>query len=257
MTMTRSFQPHVIDLSNINLQVVQNLIERSLEGKYMSMDENTLYLLDVSDFYEVEYRSIIIQCCGTMYASFQTTNQLVKKFSNDLFSAHEATSLVAESLGYKQKVPYVIGDRAIVPETGYTKKPASWLVLNHVQRASFNVEEKLVHLRSHKGLGLDIYMSKKQFDDAVCRAAHIYKIKSILHKQAMLSYDHYYQKPTFKPRSIFNDELMRLSYEYPDYTYNEALQQILQTVITKHLKDVLGEGNPFFDEYNERLNKNI
>lgn len=254
---SRSFQSHVIDLSNLNLPVVLNLIERSLEGRYMSMDENTLYLLDVSEFSKAEYRSILIQRCGMMYKSLATTNKLLNDFSEELYSAHDVTNLVAESLGYKQKVPYVVGDRAIVPETGYTKKPASWLVLNHVQRASFNVEEKLVHLTCHTGFSLDIYMSKKQFEDAVCRAAHIYKIKSVLHNQIMLSYNYYYQRPSFKPKNIFDDKLMRLSYEYPDYTYNEVLQQILQTVVTKHLKEILGDGNPFFDEYKEKISKNI
>lgn len=246
-------QSHVTDLSSLNLSAVQKLLEKSLDGNYVEVTDDTFYLLDVSTFQGVGYQSILIQRCGMMYKSLETTNKLLENFSKKQFSAHEVTNFVAETLNYKQKIPYLIGDRAVIPDIGYTKKPASWLVLNQVQHSSFNFEKKLVYLSSQTGFNLVIYMSKDQFEKQVERAAHIYKIKLILHKQMIKSYRYCYQMPLLKGANIFDEAVERVSYAYPCYTHNEIIQDMKERVVTKKLKEVLGEGNPFYDDYIQKM----
>lgn len=238
-----------INLHNLSSLAVEHLLAESLDGTHKVMDEDTLCLYDISQFEMAEYQSLIIQKTGQMYKSGVTTNGLLEDYAATLNSYHASTRLVADVLQYKHKIPYVIGERGVVPLDGYSKRPTTWIVLNHVLRVAYDNQLSLVHLVNHNDLVLSVSMTRGIFEKQLLRAASIFQFKLTLHIGRMKEYRNCYRMPSFSPPNIFMERFERLNYEEPPCTYFEAEQMVRLYHEKKRVKEILGEGNPYYDEY--------
>lgn len=245
----QSKEIHVLDLCNLNKSKVLNLLERSLDGTHKLMDSFTFCILDIREYDFESLNAIIIQWDGVMYKSPHTSTQLIEIFSESLNNSHEATCLAVSVLGYKQKIPYVLGERGIMPLEGYTKKTTTWITLNLASRSSFDCENDRVHLKSIKGIVLTIAMSKAMFEKQLVRTAEILQFKLVLHLGSMKEYMYCYRMPDFMPANILSHEVEKLDFTQPTYTYFEVEQKVRLHNEKKRVKKALGEGNPYYEDY--------
>lgn len=243
----------MLSLNDLSRSKVEILLDRSLDGEHKFMDDYTLCLFDISEYEIDNLRTILIQENGMQYYSHRTTNQLLEDYSNSWNHVHERTRLAAEVLGYHQKIPYVIGERCIIPLEGYTKKPTTWIVANHVVRMTHDGLENILHLTSRKSVVLSISMAKTIFDVQISRAVHILKFKLALHHGQMKEYQYAYRSPHFRPMSILSVPFEQSSYAFPQLTYYEAEMKIREHLEKKRVKKALGEDSPYYDDYLERF----
>lgn len=243
----------MLSLDDLSRSKVEILLGESLDGEHKFMDDYTFCLFDISEYGIEDLRSILIQRNGVLYHSQRTTNQLLEDYSNSLNHVHEQTCLAATVLGYHQKIPYVIGERCIIPLDGYTKKPTTWIAANHVVRTSHNRLENVLHLTSRMNVVLSITMTKTVFDDQILRAVHILKFKLALHRGQMKEYQYAYRSPHFRPMSILSDPFDQVSFESPKLTYYEAEMKVREHLEKKRVKKALGEDNPYYEDYLEQF----
>ena len=243
----------MLSLNDLSRLKVEILLDESLDGAHKFMDDYTLCLFDISEYKIDDLRTILIQENGVMYYSHRTTNLLLEDYSDSWNHVHERTRLAAAVLGYHQKIPYVIGERCIIPLDGYTKKPTTWIVANHVVRMSHCGLDNILHLTSRKSIVLSISMARTGFEDQILRAVHILKFKLALHYGQMKEYKYAYRSPHFRPMSILTAPFEQSSYESPQMTYHEAEMKVRDYLEKKRVKKALGEDNPYYDDYLERF----
>jgi hypothetical protein len=250
-------ESRVINLFNLGPEEVKELLKNSMDGKHKGMDDETLCLFDLSQYRLLPYQALIIQKDGQMYKSESPTNQLLEEFSLVFNNFHESTRLAAAILKYKKKIPYVIGERAIMPLGGYTKNPTTWIVLNHIRRVDYDTTLGTAHLVNHHNLVLSIAMTRDMFENQLLRTASIFQCKLTLHIGRMKEYRHGYQTSTFSSPNILSERFERLNYEEPPCTYFEAEQMVRLYLEKKRSKEIQGAGNPYYDDYLNSIRRQL
>lgn len=245
-----------LDLCALNKAKVEELLEQVPSGDYKVMDELTFCLFDLTPYEIPKFRTLLIQRNGMVYKSRTPTNQLLEKFALSFNHEHQQTCLVAETLGFHKKVPYVIGERGIIPLDGYSKQPVTWVVANNAAHVSYDTKQNTVSLITGDRFALTLEVSKAIFDEQLKRTAQILRVKCKMHEARMKEYNYCFQIPIINPRNILFAQCEKLRYEEPDYTYFEVDQKVRQHMLTKDLKKVLGEGNPYFDDYLAKVQLN-
>lgn len=243
----------VLSLNDLTRSKVEVLLEESFDGEHKFMDDYTFCLFDISDYRVADLRSIVIQKNGVMYFSKRTTKHLLDEYSLSFNHLHERTCLAASVLGFHQKIPYVIGERCVIPLDGYTKKPTTWVVANHAVRKSYDRLDNILHLTSRRNVVLSLSTTKNVFDDQILRAVQILKFKLALHHGQMKEYQYTYRNPHYRPMSILSMPFEQISFETPDLTYFEAEMKVREYLERKRVKKALGEGNPYYEDYLEEF----
>lgn len=243
----------VLPLNDLSHSEVERLLDRSLDGEHKFMDDYTFCLFDISEYEFGDLRSILIQKNGVMYYSHRTTNQLLEDYAYSLNYIHERTCLIAAVLGFHQKIPYVIGERCIIPLDGYTKKPTTWIVANHAVRMSYDRIENVLHLTSRRNVVLAFSIAKTVFEDQLLRAVQILKHKLALHHGQMKEYQYAYRSPHFRLHSILSAPFEQTSFETLELTYFEVEMQVREHLEKKRVKRALGEDNPYYEDYIEQF----
>lgn len=245
----RGIEIQVLPLNDLSRSKVECLLERSLNGEHKVMDDFTFCLFDISEYEIEEWRSILIQKNGDMYRSFRTTNQLLEDYADEFYHIHERTCLVASVLGYHQKVPYVIGERCIIPLDGYSKKPVTWIVANHAVRVTYNRLNNVLHLTSRRNMVLEFSIARTVFEEQISRSVDIMKYKLALHKGQVKEYQCFYREPRIRVHSILSVPFEQSSFKTPDLTYFDVEMKVRDYLEKKRVKLALGEDSPSYDDY--------
>lgn len=246
-----------IDLSNLNLEIVDKLLAESLDGKYQEMNDQTLYLLDITPFKVSPYKTIIIQNCGRLFKSAISSKTLLKDYANYFEANHQETIKVANHLGFYQKIPVIIGNKAIMPSDGYSKKNVSWLVLNQVRHTKYCSSENTIHFYGHHSVGLAISMAKNAFEEQLSRAAQLVQTKITLHSSVMRQYNLVVHRVSLFQRNILADRIDKQSFTQPTFTAEEINSEVLKDNMLDIARDCFEEGDPYLDDFIDKLDEHF
>lgn len=244
-----------INLSQLTQAVVADLIESSIQDSHQEMDTNTICLVDISRFKLAGCNTLIIQQCGLIVASSEKSNQLLEAYSKVHHASHDETMLIAKTLGYQQKVPYIIGDQAIIPSEGYSKKNVSWLVLNKVRNYKSSFKGKLIHVYSHQHLLIKIPMALTVFENQLERAAHLIQTKRNLHRKVFVQYNMHLKELEQLPDNILSDTMYYENFYCPPLSAQETVMSIIKRKMLHISNMIFEEGDPYHDDFKDALNK--
>lgn len=244
-----------IDLVQLDLVKVEKLIADSLSGTYQEMNDQTFYLLDLSRYDVKPYKTLIILNCGLMFRSKTPSNKLLKNYLTFYEVNHEETLLLANQFDYFQKVPVIIGKKAILPSEGYSKKNVSWLVLNQIRHVDYPSGEQSIHCYGQNQLVLALPITKNQFEDQLYRAAHLVQTKILLNNSRNKQYQYLVRKPDFMPHNILSDRIDKRSYREPTLTAFEIIQSLIKSHVLKISNLCFEEGDPYHEDFKKKLDE--
>lgn len=236
-------QIQVISLNDLNASKVKQIIERSFDGELKLMDDETVCLFDISAYQVDRWRSLIIQSNGKIYYSLKTTKEILHTFSTFLNSFHEVTCKIAELLDYTQKIPYVVGERCIIPLDGYSKKPVTWVVSTKFRAESYNSSTKVLSLYTSEQHVLNLSIkNKRSFDEQNHRAYTIHQHKMAVIVDMLKPYANTYRKRHVVQSNIVAERANAVPYLYQKLNYYDIVLGIIHDSITRYRKKLINEG---------------
>lgn len=241
-------QIQVIALNDLNRSKVKEIVERSFDGEFKAMDDDTVCLFDISAYAVDGLSSLIIQNNGKIYYSKLTTQRILDDFGNSLYYIHSYTCTVAGSLGFYQKIPYIIGERCIIPLDGYSKRPATWIVATNIVRQVYDSRHKVLNLVSMENCVLKIAVSETVFNGQNDRAIEILTYQLTLHQGSIKPYKYTYRKNHMDDMNIVAEKMKETPYGPPKKNFYEVGYNILESRKRKFVQDMINEGFLLDDE---------
>lgn len=228
----------VLSLNDLNRSKVIKIIERSFDGEFKVMDDDTMCLFDISRYLIDDLCSLIIQDNGLIYYSKLTTKVILEEFSKSFQHFHYHTYMLASKHEYHQKIPYIIGDRCIIPLDGYTKKTVTWIVASKIAWKKDRIETNSVELVSQKNVVLKIGVHPSVFEKQLNRTTHLLKEILQLFNIYMMAFRHKFREIESNKTTIISEKLKENSYQnstttmpvfmkdIDDYKTNQIIQRL-------------------------------
>lgn len=233
-------------LSEENTSLVDYLLENSRDLNSFLIDKETLFLLDLSLIEAVPYQSIVLQSNGQLYKVRADTNDLIKEFEDFHQWPYHFSKKIGENLGYKQKIPYICADMILMPNRGPSKSPASWIALHHVLRTHYVAEEDLMYFMTSQDLHFSFPISQHVFKEQLQKSCQIYNTQRIIIQQIVGMLE---STSLTRRRHIVDESLIKMGFHASNLTFYDLLEHATQFEVQKHLQLILGEGNPYLDDF--------
>ena len=245
------FEPLHIDQKKLTGPDLESLLNVSFESPSLFPDKNTYYIYDMSQLKETPYNTLMFQLNEAPKKSMETTTIIMNRYFESRRVPYTLMNLMGEPLGYKQMLPYVFGDTCFVPESGATKKPASWYALHSVSEYVCHAKEKEVSLYSGHYPLLTLKTDKSSFEEQLNRSAHLYYIQSRLRIEYLQQHGSIKMEP--KAENLLDRFINTRSYHMPNYTAFDLIFYFIVYFTHKNLTLILGPDNPYLDEVKERF----
>ncbi|WP_028273439.1 competence protein ComK [Atopococcus tabaci] len=237
--------------SKLTGQSLQDLVDMSFEQQELFPDEETYYVMDLSQNDDTPYNSLMFQLNESPMKSMETTTTVMDRYFASLGSPYDLSLSLGAMLGFKQCTPHVIGEQIFLPDSGTSKKPASWYTLHHVSKKVFCTKEKEVRLYANKYPLLTLEITKASFLKQLDRAANMYYIQwAWAEKQKQ---DFGFISGPKSHENIVHKYLRDNPYPLPSFTYIDYLHFFISYYTLQVLIKILGEGNPYLEEIRNHI----
>lgn len=224
------------------------LLSEAIAYEHPQICEDTFLLYDLSDYSDTPYHTLLFSYHDVPRKSFETTSDIMLRLADDLRSPMEWSKLIGESLGYKQRIPYIAGETILLPERGYSKRPSSWIVLHQVQQAEYESQSNTIYLYLKYRYQLQVPGEKRSFIKQLERASNIYAIQNRLYEDILELGQYTLQTLPILEKNIVQRHVALHSAEKPKFTFYEYFQYLILYLSNKQFYSLFSEDNPYFED---------
>lgn len=164
---------HVRPIELSGSQLIEAL-NASFPSSSLYPNNQTYYVMDISQHKETPYNTIMYQLNETPQKSMETTTVIMNRYFEANFVSYSFMRKFGETLGYKRTYPYILGEIYFIPERGASKQSASWYALHHVMHYQPSLTGKELMLFSNQHPILTLSIKKSKFEKQLDQASHMY-----------------------------------------------------------------------------------
>lgn len=113
-----SYAPPPVHPVSLKGELLQQTLDISIESSFLLPCENTFFLMDLSNQLETPYNSLMFQLDNSPMKSTATTKDIMDCYFEEQRIPYSVMTQLGETLGYKQRLPYVVGET--LPRTEQT-----------------------------------------------------------------------------------------------------------------------------------------
>lgn len=246
-----SYQPYqsVPPIHQFHFDRIQEYLDFAIDQESIAIDDDTLYVHDLSRSSETAFNSLILQADGAALKSLEKTNVIMNRYFSTR-AAYHSMQFLGKTVNVKRKVPYVYGYIIFAPTNGPSKKSVSWIGLHHLEAIISKDRGTLIKMKDYHELTLDI--PKQQIDSMVDRSLPMFSAE--LDSYHMLK--HWFEEKS----KFYKDNYVSRSYAayVKDHPVIEPVDGISRCHIDAavHLIDTFSEeGQSFCKEIKELLSE--
>ncbi len=226
----------------------RRLLNEAITYDHPQICENTFYLHDLSDYPDTPYHTLIFSYHDVPRKSFETTSDIMMRLAENLRTPLEWSKLIGESLGYKQRIPYIAGETILLPERGYSKRPSSWIMLHQVQQVEYESKSNTIYLYLKHRYQLQVPGEKRSFLKQLERTSNIYAIQNRLYKDILELGQYPFQTFPALEKNIVQRHIALHSAEKPKFTFYEYFHYLTLYLSNKQFSSLFSEDNPYFED---------
>ncbi|WP_027108618.1 competence protein ComK [Lacticigenium naphthae] len=242
---TRSVQP---EHSVINERSVPDYLAVALEHNQFLINEETVYLLDLSTVSSCKYNTLIFQLHQLPIKTLEKTSSLLKRYFSVKKCSYEVVQWMGKSLGLTQRCPYVLGETMFVPNKGASRGSASWYAMHHVVSASSPTKKGVTQLNLRNVYTLELPVKKEQFSKQVQRVADLYYAQKCV-ACSWIEYFEWYSQPLKSvQQNIIHLYLAESEHAQKKFNLFELMTYLQYFKLQEILTKVFGSENPYIAE---------
>lgn len=229
------------------------LLEQAIVCEHPRICDHTYLLLDLSDYKDTPYQSLIFSYHDTPQKTLETTSDILLRLADNLRTPLEWSKLIGESLGYKQRIPYIAGETILLPERGYSKRPSTWLFLHQVQQVEYDASSHTIYFYLKHRYQLQIYGEKRSFVRQLERACNIYSIQKRLYEDILELGQNNFQALHVFEKNIVQRHVAHHSTVKPHFTFYEYFEYLTLYLSNKQFYSLFNEDNPYLEDVQKRF----
>lgn len=233
----------------ISHQNIQPLLDMSFEHTCILLNEETLYVFDISHFKASPFNTIVFQLNQAPLKTAEYSGEIMERYFKHKGISYKTISLLGRSLGIQKCCPYVLGEEAFVPEKGPSSAHTNWYGMHHVLHAEKNSKDGLTYLFCRNQHRLLLPLGKRGYHDQLERAASLYYVQQLL-KGEVMSIFHLVSNFNYQAeRNVIQKRLQFHTPELPEFfTLRDYFCYLDYFKIQEGLTRILGEENPYIEE---------
>ncbi|MCC5896074.1 MAG: hypothetical protein JJU16_11465 [Alkalibacterium sp.] len=240
------FQPEHVCPSSLTGPHLENALNTSFESPSLFPNDLTYYVMDISEYKETSFNTIMYQLNESPKKSIETTTVIMNRYFESKKFPYSYMKKFGETIGYKRVLPYVFGDIHFVPDRGATKQTASWYALHHFTHFDFNIEDKRLVFFSESYPLVTLEMTKSVFEKQLNVVSHLYYIQKKVIECLLINLN---IRETLKRRNnIVHKRLQSMSYQIPPFSAHEYLQFLIYFQAEQMIASIFGEDDPYLEE---------
>lgn len=237
-----------IDPLKIKTDLLTEVLDISFECPHILVNEDTLYILDISEQDATSYNTLVFQLKDAPLKTKETSKQLMDRYFEHKRFPYTVNKKIHKYFGFTQRCPYISGETVFVPDRGTSKQPASWYAMHHVLHATFEstLKQTVLNCRMHRQLVLPL--EKAAFKQQLVRVATVYLAQRKM-RDEMMAHGNYVRVPeSYGAENIIHKQLKEQAYPFFEYSFYDFLDYIIHRATSNELVRILEAENPYLDD---------
>lgn len=240
-----AYVPPPVQPALLTGELLQQTLDTSFESAFLFPGKNTFFLMDLSKQTDTPYNSLMFQLDDSPMKSTATTKEIMDCYFEEKGVPYSAMTRLGDAFGYKQRLPYVVGETFLVPNRGPSKQPASWVALHHVFHTIPDTKKGEVLLFAEQHHLLTLPYNKESFESQIDRTAHFYFIGCKFKEDCLRHFED--TRETNLKENIIHKRLDS-PYPLPDFTWSEFMDFLVESRSWKAMCTVFEKDSPYLQD---------
>lgn len=252
-TFTRKrIQPMLITDHNL-----PTLIAASLEQAHILVNTNTFYVKDIRDRKDTPYNTIVFQLNELSLVSTEDSKAIMERYFSQKPLDYKFIQYIGQTVGIRQKCPFVSGIEMFVPEKGASKEPTSWYGLHHVCGEEEHKRGNYMQLQFQYHHELQLMVSPHSYREQIERTAALKLLQDKLVAQLMMLSPYASELQYTTGLNPVEKYLATHSIHFKHYPLKKILIYMAMHHMNEIIEEIFGEDNPYIDEIKAAFLKDL
>ncbi len=247
-------RPFKINLDELACQLfLKDTLSQAIEHQHLLISDQTLLLYDLSQHPSTPFQSLLFQLNKRPIKSQESTRSVMERFFKLNQCPMSWSKLLANSLGYKQRVPYLFGGQIFLPDRGTSKQNAYWLALHNVRYVDYDSGRRKTYIYGHYNNKVCLTGDKQTFEEHLSRCANIYRIQKEMAKDLISQWQGCEFIKTSRPSNIVEHYLSREEFAPIEFSFCDFITYLIYNEAQSIIKDITKEDNPFIEDFQKQF----